>query len=173
MDQFPVVGGPEPWKMWGNEFTVLTTGATQTGQLGKITYKRPETWRFLFVVKWLDNIPNTDFISVRYRLTTGVGLVSTTLDPFTIIRVDGPATRNQMVWQSTVRQPSFEAGAGGIVPGLTTDQFVAQDIQCDADIIEGLSVPIHVTISAFFAPNVHVRPDWFLRKFNGGEIGGS
>lgn len=168
-DQFPIDNPLAPWHLWGNEQSFVTTGATQSGQLARINYHRPETWRFLFVLSWFDSIQNGDFIAARFKVITGIGLTSTKLDPFTIIRVDGPQPRNQMAWQTTVRQPNFEAGA----TAMTTDIIVGQDIQCDCEVLEGLSIPVHLTVSAMFAPNTHLRPDWFARRFNNGELGGT
>src|SRR5581483_2177539 len=69
-----------PWHMWGGVAQVnastLSPGLlyTTTGQLTRIEYKRPESWRFLFFVQvFRSQLTNPSILQVDFTVQTGVG----------------------------------------------------------------------------------------------------
>lgn len=182
-----------PWHLWGttDRVAVLPGAVRRTQQLARVNYHRPETWSF-FCGARVVNGPDAPGFPVRIRVTfnfrigvgrsafdpvadfgdrpgmvtlewnLGAGLGIQTLNPkyatqgVTDELVDGDAdTRTPIVW----------------LPG--------QDIQASAEvsiIIPGPfpnPEPYDVECSTYLAPRTHVRPDWFIEEFGGGEVGGN
>jgi hypothetical protein len=207
--------GEPPWHVWGGSQVVRTvtlgTGdapVQQTVQLCKISYKRPETWNFLFVAKILsgtrmDSVAESFLMHVRFDVMTGLGRSAAQL----FNRADGASGSGFFVFQ----QPGFENyefGPGWPAPGpvvrhtifstsvygpnRTTDpatenrrdnlitELVGQDIQVNALVtnLSNYAGTFEVEVSAFFAPKVHVRPEWLHptapleQQYPGDEIGG-
>lgn len=108
------------------------------------------------------------------------------------------APKNRRIYTTEVLAPNrifrnfapFTNDTGNAVPpeesASKISQLVAQEIQLQARIFAISPAPgsptvgglVTVEVSAFFAPQSHVRPDWFLlekqlsEQFPGGEIGG-
>lgn len=189
--------GTAPWHMWGNtqrvRVPIETTGAPRQGvtnQLVKISYKRPETWHWLFSAKLISGPANTagffTRIFVHWELSTGIGRSVVPMNfgfglPFAQPAFDtftfqwGPVNpafpANAQIWASQATSPgkSFQ-GDGPATTGAGVNQIVAQDLQLQAQLV-GLTVPANVAavgqvavieVSALFAPKTHVRPDWFM-----------
>jgi len=191
-------GGAEvtgtPWHMWGTEQTVNLAGSagtpvvTSSQQLARISYGRPDSWRAVFVANLLDiqgaNLAGT-LVTVDYTLVIGIGRASSTLKSFVHFTFDPagappfyvlPAQR----WAGSGLEPARTAGA----TPRQVNEFVAQNIQCSADVTlqvgGGTPYTAVVSVSAYFAPNVHVRPEWFregdphnVKKYRGGEHDGT
>ena len=190
----------QPWHMWGTSYVIQVDKpgasgvASVTHQLAKVSYKRPETWRFFFAARLVDGNVNTsggdEIIIVDFDLIIGVGRSNydTTsgeqLSGFCsfLYRIPNgfsPAsvnTQTKKKWTTTVPSPILVDGIATTTYPLTT--FVAQDVQCSARIqVPGGTDPRTATVevSSYFAPNVHVRPDWYSdgTQFRGAETGGT
>lgn len=188
--------------MWGSSELVVVDaqGATeqrQGQQLVSIDYKRPETWSFLLFAQLLSGTQNAldqDF-EVFFTVTTGLGRAIASLGVPNIPAFITDSVFARMRWrvppfispgtrpfsrkwtQRTVTPPLDDTiGAGSAVE---LDRFVAQTIQCEATVVVPSNAlgPVRFQIGAFFAPQTHIRPDWFLDganslKFRGNETGG-
>lgn len=193
--------GMAPWHMWGNSQVVPVDSAAfgfvvqSTNQLCRVTYKRPETWRWLFFARILSITPfpvplQQVGLQVDFDLTIGSGRTSVTLPSFErfVWEFDstGQNARNQAIWSTFVDGPQKVQRNIAPVPAAITnriEQFTAQDIQLQARIsatlLNNYVYTAQLEVSAYFAPNVHVRPDWFLpepapleQQFGGSETAG-
>lgn len=172
---------PPPWHMWGNSKVIDVTSAGASGQgvtqqIARVNYKRPETWRYFFVAETLSgNSTAGGTVIVVLNASLGVG---------------------QAVVQVPLATFKFTVGAGAIVPAIkfsnhfvgppnddtaaavenVMNHFVAQDIQAQVQVVyqSGVGDTVKVRTTVFFAPEGHVRPEWFAneQKFTGGEAGG-
>jgi hypothetical protein len=192
--------------MWGDTKVItLGTGGfsltTVASQIAKISYRRPETWSFLFAARLLEgntvNPVNTD-IFVDFILIAGIGRSSVELLNRESVLAGvapgfcrmvfswpgggaGPIGRAK--WAAAVNSPELDDTV--VAPSTSRtliDHICAEDIQCSARALIRLSGPspssARVEVSAYFAPRSHVRPDWFaadpdLPQFPGGEAGGT
>ena len=172
--------GMPPWHLWGNTqriTTVVETGGVfrqgQPGQLVKVSYKRPETWQWLFHAKLISGPENTatffSTVFVVWDLTIGVGrsaiqMVGTT-DRFgrqSFERFDfqwGPVVTEfpvgAKIYTSQVLAPnrffttetpgSDQTGnaVAGNQSASTIEQIVAQDIQLQCRVV-ALTVPANL-----------------------------
>ena len=212
-DQQHWVSNPiAPWHMWGSQLIVVAPivadGGATTTQMARVSYRRPENWRFFFGARLID-VPTQAVgdpaltIYVKFDLIIGIGRAMTIVksvnvpaDPdgigtlgfanFTFL-LGAPlvSTPRLLKWASSVRQP-LEDDFLDRVEGDPVDHFPAQDIQCSARVMPRHSTVtgnVTVELSAYFAPNVHVRPDWFVEtgdlqvqrqhQFTGTETGGT
>jgi hypothetical protein len=196
---FTGIPGAVPWKMWGSSevVSVQSTGAGGTQvveQLASIQYRRPETWRFFLFARLLSGptaIPAGN-ITCNFQLTTGVGRNIWNSSPGNpsstganfgqfVWVIPGGATPGLLTsdskYTSQVRTPLTNDGDATSFRFL--DQFVAETIQCSALLICATPAVgiFRLQVGAFFAPNTHVRPDWFAAreqmKFRGAETGGT
>lgn len=187
--------------------TIVNNGGTrlqsQDVQLAKINYKRPETWRFFFAARIVGADaavpgPVALDIAVFYSVTLGVGRDvwrSPTMADFLAIQqffvefryivpvgvVPGFSNYNWKYTDKGVTPPLDDSNPLTSVHEI--DTIVSEDIQCQASVV--ILQPNHmapgstmqVEVAAFFAPNVHVRPDWMgddpERAFMGNETGGT
>ena len=179
--------GPPPWHLWGNSSENLaldaeTLGSTgQSAQLARIAYKRPETWHFAFELVALSmSQPENDFVlDVFFDLVIGVGRSKISIEGFEHFTLSSPGGPPGLIapfkmWSTEVLSPSRVQVLPGLFPGTSPgkcDHVVAQDIQCNARaIFIGSPVNrIQLEVTALFAPKTHVRPEWFVQKFPGGE----
>ena len=205
-----IISGPPPWHLWGNtqELTLLPGGPSNPGAtvldrvnhttMVRVSYGRPETWRFLFHLKLLsggleptpDPIDPTlqQSLSASFDLIIGIGRSAVTIENFVELVYTWGFAPGQVALQGLVLWKSYTQN----LPYLTTqpdfvyvneppiDTFVAQDITIVANTLYyspylGIG-PMRVAVSAHIAPNVHVRPDWhndapLSEKFPGAEIG--
>lgn len=200
--------GVPPWHLWGNNVSVSTDlqagvfGQAGTGQLTKVSYKRPETWHWLFSAKILDFGPlppvgTTLNIAIIWDLTVGIGRSVQQIANFDwwniFITSASGNIRNRTLW-ATQAIPMGGASLGRLdaagaidpaPPPNLIDQIVAQNIQLNATAVltlQGANVgyPYSATVElgASWAPKHHIRPDWFLHGapesvFTGEETGGS
>lgn len=190
-------GSQPPWHLWGNsqtiEFPVETIAAPRSGitnQLIKISYKRPETWHWMFQARLIDGPPlNTpDFftdIIVHWELIVGIGRSmqrmafessgsNFAIPPFEQYRfrwsAPDPFPRNAVIWTTQANAPGrfFGFDSPPSFSASTVNQIVAQDIQLQVQCValtveDNVAVAgrnLKVEVSAQFAPVVHVRPDW-------------
>jgi hypothetical protein len=162
---------PPPWLMWGKDQTmqmIRPAGAgtyqQDTGQLARINYGRPETWRFLlgFDIPDVDLVGGPLVVQVAFNLTIGVGRGSTRLRNFGFFQFANPLPPIQIQYATKVFTPRQVFSDANTVSEC--DEFVAQDIQCDATVVaSGITAGTQLTINVFsyFAPNSHIRPEWF------------
>src|SRR5262245_7494157 len=181
-----------PWHMWGTTETISIpiAGAAQvrlTQQLGRIQYKRPESWHFLFTQRIVsgESPPLLSYgWSTRFNVTTGLGRASVTLPSFWVFsaQIVAPATLpvGQVLWSNIgIRPPGFTGDTGG-----TLVELVGQDIQISVDVALTSAIfplqPLVLEVGSFWAPKNHIRPDWFndfegvvpAQVFTGGETEG-
>ena len=169
---------------------------SQTVQIGKVSYKRPETWSFWLQARLvggsLNPGPGTTVIVCNVHLYLGVGrIISITKDDANntgFVRflwqipplvTPGAGNINNTKYTTRVRTPWLEDIDHASFELI--DHLVAQDIQCEAT-VEFLSAPVGATVdvecTAMFAPRTHIRPDWYsddewFDPFKGGELGGT
>ena len=127
-------GAVSPWHMWGNTqrlsvpVELLVAGAPKlpgiAGQLVKISYGRPETWRWLLAARLLSGPNNTPtFFStlfIEFLMSTGIGRSAISLygtppyegqvGPFDIYTVQSGPTfpefpAQQQIWSTKTLAP--------------------------------------------------------------------
>ncbi len=190
--------GPPPWAMWGDTKSVRVEVGTivlnvASSQICRIAYGRPETWDFFFSAKLIelteDYAHHIGQIDVSFDVTIGVGRSSVTIQDF-----------EHFIWYASSGSPithfvpgSLKYSTEVIGPAredkvLSTDpdgpeniiaEITAQDIQVGARLTyNGWPVgdltprSALVEVTAYFAPRVHLRPEWFKGEFPGGEDNG-
>ncbi len=196
--------------MWGGSARLtVTSGAVgpanatvSPAQLARISYKRPETWRFLFWGRLLGGTTGaaaTTQIHALFDVFVGVGRsvfdtqkailgVPANFNAFASLvwRVPAgtvPGQQNfNIKWLQRVPGYTYDDSGGATPPTRDTDLLVAEDISCRVRLVMSSGDPgvsVQAEVGAFFAPNVHVRPDWFsddeeqAPQFPGGEVKGT
>jgi hypothetical protein len=186
-----------PWHLWGstqeliaNEQPTFALRQSAQVQIARVNYRRPESWRFFLFASVSGPasvaVPDT-IVQVRYSLSFGIGRSAVQVertsgpeDSFCHFRWNvatpfSPQERGTK-WTSQVRTPLVDDS--DVASARLTDIVVGQDIQVSARLFASNAAGLPVgdyraSVSAYFAPNVHVRPDWFARMFRDGELGGS
>ena len=159
-----------PWLMWGNSQTIThihvpNAKPIQTTQLIRISYGRPESWRWLFSATIIESESNAGNLIVTWQPTIGIGRGSVTLAAFDSFTFLFPlvVVPTQIFAANVIGPPRTT----GLVPPNQSsifDVLVAQDIQLQCKIsFAGLDAGSKTTLvlDAHFAPNVHIRPGWF------------
>lgn len=187
--------GVVPWHMWGDSKVVDTVGGggggvgTQTTQITRINYARPETWRWNWRVDILEGgvSPGGGSITVVLDVTVGVGRASHKLRIGRFLFAWGagqiPTFPNSAgsKWATSVNGPNPDDSVV-VVPASTPlqnviDHFVAQDVQVEASaqFVEAANIPLKYQVTALFSPETHVRPEWFtsIGHFPGQEDEGN
>lgn len=184
-----------PWHMWGTsqrvqlvgELTAVSNQPAKNSQLARVNFRRPETWSF-FLSASISATPAASVSSdldVSFGIIIGVGRSNVYVPKFVSFHFVVPANAavppppyEAQKWAMSATSPPFDDSSPTVL--ATGLQFPAQDIQCYANSSysgTGASGLIaDVTLSAFFAPATHVRPDWFNEEglqFLGGETGGT
>lgn len=178
--QNPATGTP-PWHMWGNKKTVtaaftslLAPAQITTEQLANIQGKRPDTWRFFFAATLVGFAPpvgaGLDIVTVDFDLQFGIGLATQTVRSFASFQFEPATDVGNLIWTSRAIGPK-RTPTDAVDNTMT--ELVAQTIQCNARCqVNGAQLgTAQLEIASYFAPNVHVRPDWFIQHFSG-ELGG-
>lgn len=198
-----------PWQLWGNTMVLTVQGSTfvapNTGDVNqtlcRVSYGRPETWRFLFAAKLLSApampVGKQANVGVWFDVLVGIGRAAVKIPFFMQLpswtwASGASAPINLTNWathttqQSTQAFVSLEYGSGsdtlfGNVQ-VPTDLLPGQDITVTANSTfnTDLALPqvATVEVSCLLSPNNHVRPDWMLmdkspaEQFPGGEVGG-
>jgi hypothetical protein len=180
-----------PWHMWGTTERVSIAAAAaptvkQTVQLLRINYRRPENWRFWFGTRILGGSTSAadKFVRVRFNVLFGVGRSvfqtaqltngDVAFAVFNTVVAGGipPGTQLQNVkYTDRVQTPLMDDNDP--TSFHVVDHVVAQDVQCTAEITfgGGPGDTIDVEATAYFAPNVHVRPDWWQPAHRPGPHG--
>jgi hypothetical protein len=94
-----------------------------------------------------------------------------------------PGAQNfNIKWLQRVPGPTYDDTAGAQLPTRDTDLIVAEHISCRVRVVMSGGDPgvsVQAEVGAFFAPNVHIRPDWFsddeenAPQFPGAEVKGT
>ena len=187
-----------PWHLWGSSQLIeiaSSPGGVQVqlhdNQLCRISYRRPETWHWVFMTRIVQAptpsgpAGNASVLRVQFDLTVGIGRSSTTMPAFevhqmTAINPGGFLPAFTMRTTSVVgrRAISFD---GLAITETTTEisEIVAQDAQLNTRVsFQGdAGQTAMIEISAYFSPKNHIRPDWFAdgpgeTVFAGAENGG-
>jgi hypothetical protein len=172
-----------PWLMWGNsqviDFDARILGAGEggmmiqsPGQVARIDYGRPETWRFLLSAKLLNinSESEVNSVEVYFDLNIGVGRTQVWLTDFEHYVFPNPLTNGQMIWSTSVLGPLRDPTASP--ESNRVDLLTAQTIQvaARADFIDFNETDhVQIEVSAMFTPNTHVRPEWYNGEYPGGE----
>jgi hypothetical protein len=178
--------GNPPWHLWGtssSNFSIEAATLGNTGkaaQLARIRYKRPENWRFAFqcVVQQVSEPTNDFVLDVYFDLIFGVGRSKISIDAFEHYSFGFAGGLGLVLphvfWSTEVVSPPRIVGSAA--SSGVCDHIVASDIQCTARVVLLGSPPntMNLEVTAQFAPNVHVRPDWDKdphsgQQFSGGE----
>lgn len=193
-----------PWHLWGNtqrvEVSLPATGvgAVVPGQLTRVSYNRPETWKWLFTARLIeadDATPGEPLqLTIIWELTIGIGRA---------VQQSAGFDNYNMTW-GTPTYPSDNAPVGRLIwttetyaaapgraqfiapavePPNRIDSIVAQDIQLNARV--ALLSPVTprvpkravLDLGAQWAPITHIRPEWYNGgppevRFPGAETGG-
>lgn len=169
--------GMDPWLLWGGSQQVAVDANNVTvPQIVNIDYQHPTTWRFFLFVQGLftEGAPPAAGVAVDFNLQLGVGRSNSRIERFCEFAL-APA-------DFTGSSPGYFCTAvnttdPGAVSAPTRDRRVevlpAQSIQLNATCVPGPSPGTrwHISLSAYFAPETHIRPDWFAGHF-GTELGG-
>lgn len=195
-------GALDPWHLWGASVPISTKVGgiaftpAGTGQLARVNYARPETWRFLFGFSFLTVPPNDSSnkltVVVDFDIIVGIGRSSITLHSFAqFFRSDTPSNLAALgtLWTTSTWGSPVTVDPTAQTPVSTAplvETFVAQDLQCSARVRSAGGVTalagktLGVQAHAYFAPNVHIRPEWFSEhidsrasQFRGGEDQGT
>lgn len=201
-------GGVPPWHMWGSSQVVRAnaTGSDEatvfsSGQLAKVSYKRPDTWHFLLTARIINApvvpLSNELQVHVRFDFISGIGRSQSQLIGFDLWNWGW--TQNEqfptyVLWATTAKTPPlrmvFDPDTEFFIPDPLSirdcNELVGQDIQVNCGVAlqmrginEGDQTTADVEVSAYLAPKTHVRPDWFLEgtspevNFGGDEIRGA
>lgn len=173
-----VIDSGDPWLMWGTSeelFADANTLAVNNGlvshQLSNVDYHHPTTWTIFLAANatWAP-VEALMGIETRAIITFGVGRSLIELPPVIFdwslaeLQPDGVG---ELKYTTQIDGPELVAGSG-IANPIT--KLPAQSIQIRAEMISlaptGANSTIRSQVWAFCAPQVHVRPDWFL-----GEVG--
>jgi hypothetical protein len=176
-----------PWHMWGGtrkfHASTLSTGLlyTDTGQLARINYKRPESWHFMFyAIVFRSQLANPSILDVKFTVQTGVGRSNLNITPFEEFKFSLPigAGGTLLKWSGEVNGPVRDDTAA--VPPPTpapnvVSTIVGQDIQVGVTASAQLTIvgdEVDAEFGVVLAPWHHARPDWHVHQFEGEEIRG-
>ncbi len=173
-----------PWHMWGGaaQFSASTLSPgllyTAQGQLARVEYKRPESWRFLFYVQVLrSQLFNPSILQVDFTVQTGVGRSNLNLKPFETFKFSlapgghGAALKWSGEVNAPVRDDTLPVPPDVPQPNVV-NTIVGQDIQIGYTASAQLTLPgdeVQAEIGVVLAPWHHARPDWHVEDFSGEE----
>lgn len=188
--------------MWGTSAHLNADGtATQqsiTRQLGRINYKRPDTWSFLIGARLTGGAVNASpgnlLVIILVDLIVGLGRsnLDTHQNPAQAIQQRFAFARfqfnvpvgtapgqqlNNVKYTTEVLAPPLEDDFPAV--RQTIDTIPAQDIQVVASLDKIAAAggqDVNARVDAYFAPRTHLRPDWFTvsaGQFLGDETGGT
>lgn len=173
-----------PWHMWGTtvNVTLPPNANAQSGQLSRISYHRPESWRFLFYARILRSqiavAPQT--VIVLFNVAQGVGRGNVQIQNFEqylfSILLSGEQGASNPKFSTQVAGPARVDSAPPGTTGSVVDTIVAQDIQVSySAFLSNTGVPtdqVQMEIGSMLTPWHHARPDWMVHHFHGEELDG-
>lgn len=193
--------GVPPWHLWGTtqQLTFRTSSfgvASQlASQLVKVSYKRPETWHWLFHARLISGPtvlnPQEAGVRVHFDVITGLGRTVVQMPSFESFQwvwtdpgggpVPTPPT-GIVMWSTSTYGPqrSYNNATPPAAVENRIDELVSQDLQIGVRLESLSNFPntIVVEVSAFVSPKTHIRPEWLHPEapleqvFPGDEIGG-
>lgn len=170
-----------PWLMWGDskqvEFTAPANSEGEilppTGQIIRIDYGRPETWRFLLFAQLLDLSITSEImeIDVYFDVLPGLGRVQNLLRDFEHFHFPSPLALYQQIWSTSVVGPLRVPDDDRALNRVELLTFQSISVNARVELAEGVNAGDHVVVecSAYFSPNVHIRPEWQSGMFPGSE----
>lgn len=177
-----------PWHLWGGEQLFQLGGAgpiNGTSQVANVNYRRPETWRFLALAEILDMSGPAAIGTLEVDFSFNIGVGRTNLNLRNVIRLQfvgvgaTPIAPGQQAWSDVFTSqglvsvdPVTGAPTAEVFP---TNTFPAQSIQVSV-LAQWLFAPaplVTLRCGILLSPNVHVRPDWAVHRWDGGEIEGN
>lgn len=170
-DQALKLGVP-PWHLWGTDATVTFDtlhGLLQfTQQLSRVDYRRPETLRFFFWLAVLDSSGTAGnwTIDARFAVNFGVGRSNVSVPNFVLLSVSGTPGQQPFAWTGAALARGLTDPATGnpVAVQPLVETVVADQLNATATLSANASAgSATVQAGAFFAPNVHVRPEWYER----------
>jgi len=171
--------------MWGNElqFDLQTNNVAVSQQVTRISYKRPETWCFLFTGRIVSHVAGSSPgipLLFAFDVTIGIGRSVATMPRFCVLELPAIPTDDSLpplVWAQAAYTRGLFNDTTSATADVAVDTIVAQDIQVQAtcQLPLGGEIPMTVGMAAYFAPRSHIRPDWFREggHFDGDEWGGT
>lgn len=167
-----------PWLMWGQsqgvqlavtDVATVAAGNVLLGQQGaSVDYGRPDSWRFYIAAALLGgNISGPRTIRVSYDLTIGVGRGQSTIANFVVFQfrqvAPGPLIAAQK-WTSVSSPPPVLDDLAPLIVQPPIEVLTAQSLFITSKIqvpIVNLGDVFNFQLDTFFAPNTHVRPEWY------------
>ncbi len=173
-----------PWLMWGGaESITLTANApgimlTRHVQLTQVRYGRPTTWRYFFAANLLGGHTTSPApVLVDFNLSMGVGRSTVVVPSFEHYRFN-PGIGDIVAaskYSASVNGPVRDDSLVAPFPQNAIVQVPLETVQIEAVVTyqattvgDNVSIEVH----SYFAPEVHVRPEWFKGEFPGDEDGG-
>jgi len=166
-----------PWHLWGVSYDgTFNSGTDQvTNQLVKVSYHRPDSWSFFVWLIQTSSLANpVGNLEADFDIILGLGrtTVQFVLAELSVPIVATPSYPTNIAWAAATR--GFQQTESGVAIELPWDLFPASDINIQARISGGgPGQSCGYTVGAMVAPRTHIRPDWDVRQFTGGELGGS
>ncbi len=170
-----------PWLMWGDSKQVEHTQVANaegavlppTGQIIRIDYGRPETWRFLLFAQLLDVAVTSEIIEVDvyFDMVPGLGRVQNILRDFEHFNFPSPIANYQQIWSTSVVGPLRNAADDPMLNKVELLTFQSLSVNARVELNGGVNAGdrLVVEVSAYFSPNVHLRPEWQSGMFPGSE----
>lgn len=175
-----------PWHMWGTSDLVtvhyaagVAPTAQATQQTTRIEYARPENWKFFFAAKIIsfESAALSGDFDVAFDVNFGLGRSTITIPNFELFQFiaypsgGGPSS---FKWSTEVIAPL--RSPTDINPSKVTS-IVAQQLNVNArvnlrNLSAAVAADVTVEVHTYFAPNVHIRPEWNIHHFPGNETQG-
>jgi hypothetical protein len=178
--QQPYPGIP-PWHLWGSDATVafntLGGGNQSTQQLSRVDYHRPETLRFFFWLAILDSSqasgPGWQAVA-QFDVNFGVGRSNVQVPDFVDLVLTGNVGDTPFGWSSMAPTRGLSLGPPAFTAAQAfTELVVAEQLNVSCRVgVNAAAGKIVCQVASFFAPNVHLRPEWYeriARAFKGGR----
>ena len=171
--------GLPPWGTWGDTKIFEVTGVPLASsisayqQLVHFEYKRPESCRFFFAARLLSSttLPLPVSVTMEFQVTFGNGFTTFQSDFFqTLEFAVGFANPGDLRMCTQIE--AFKANTAQTAPNIievlpASNFYVNARIVTLGSINAGTKLVMQAT--ALVAPNVHVRPGWWLERFPGKE----
>ncbi len=173
--------------------SVAANAMSSSSQIARISYKRPETWRWLFGVILMGGNTigqSNSTLQVLLNVQTGVGRTVFTMELGRFVfnwAGDVPVFQDPLIsmagkkWSNNVNGPLVDDTLAATPPQNVVNTFVGEDVQVSCSSLftsqaggggtAGKTVSFAVT--ALFAPEVHLRPEWHQGLFPGDEARGT
>lgn len=147
----------------------------QSAQLARVKYKRPDSWRFFVTATLLDlqdPVPAGALVVVDFSIQIGVGLTVKKIDSFVHFTFEPPYVLPVRKWAGSGLEPARTPGATQQIISILPAEAIQCDATCTLQAGSGAGSTAVLNLSAFFAPETHIRPDWYPIE-GGAEFPGS